>query len=77
MIDVLINGKWEKKKPSELRTHSNCFYNSKGIYETIKVGGNKIFFIDEHLQRFLIMLQGLIYLVNSKRMKSRIKSIYQ
>ena len=52
MIDVLINGKWEKKKPSELGTHSNCFYNSKGIYETIKVGENKIFFIDEHLQRF-------------------------
>ena len=52
MIEVLTNGKWENKNPSELRTDSNYFAYKKGIYETIKVERNKIFFVEEHLHRF-------------------------
>ena len=51
MKKVLINGKWEKKDPSELRMNSNYFGSIKGVYETIKVEKNKIFFVEEHLQR--------------------------
>tara|TARA_Y100001970_G_C14217809_1_gene850724 strand:- start:1106 stop:1891 length:786 start_codon:yes stop_codon:yes gene_type:complete len=51
MIDVLKNGEWENKDPSELKTDSNYFAHKKGVYETIKVEKNKIFFVEEHLQR--------------------------
>ena len=51
MKKVLINGKWENKDPSELRMNSNYLGSIKGVYETIKVEKNKMFFVEEHLQR--------------------------
>ncbi|MFL2983590.1 MAG: aminotransferase class IV [Candidatus Neomarinimicrobiota bacterium] len=59
MINVLINGSWNKFKKNQLQPGSKEFYFESGIYETLRTKNHKPVFLTAHLNRLFESVKTL------------------